>query len=61
MYDMVIDGPDIVSYIRVPLASIIRDHSYSGFANKMKENVLVVKAFDRHRSVDQSACLAEGK
>jgi phospholipid transport system substrate-binding protein len=46
VYDVVIDGAGIVSSYHAQFASIIRDHSYAGLVNKMKEKTLVVKAFE---------------
>ena len=46
VYDVVIDGASIVSNYRAQFTSIIRDHSYAGLVNKMKEKTLVVKAFE---------------
>jgi phospholipid transport system substrate-binding protein len=46
VYDVVIDGASIISNYRAQFTSIIRDHSYAGLVNKMKEKTLVVKAFE---------------
>lgn len=46
VYDVSIDGAGIVSNYHAQFASIIRDHSYAGLVNKMKEKTLVVKAFE---------------
>ena len=46
VYDVVIDGASIVSNYHAQFTSIIRDHSYLGLVNKMKEKTLVVKAFE---------------
>ncbi|BFU90731.1 MAG: putative ABC transporter, auxiliary component, ATP-dependent toluene efflux transporter [Nitrospira sp.] len=46
VYDVVIDGAGIVSNYHAQFASIIRDHSYGGLVNKMKEKTLVMKAFE---------------
>lgn len=46
VYNVVIDGASIVSNYRAQFTSIIRDHSYAGLVNKMKEKTLVVKAFE---------------
>ena len=46
VYDVIIDGAGIVGNYRAQFASIIRDHSYAGLVNKMKEKTLVVKAFE---------------
>jgi len=45
VYDVIIDGAGIVGNYHAQFASIIRDHSYAGLVNKMKEKTLVVKAF----------------
>lgn len=46
VYDVIIDGAGIVGNYHAQFASIIRDHSYAGLVNKMKEKTLVVKAFE---------------
>jgi phospholipid transport system substrate-binding protein len=46
VYDVVIDGVGLVSNYHAQFASIIREHSYAGLVNKMKEITLVVKAFE---------------
>jgi phospholipid transport system substrate-binding protein len=46
VYDVVIDGASIVSNYRAQFTSIIRDFSYAGLVNKIKEKTLVVKAFE---------------
>jgi phospholipid transport system substrate-binding protein len=46
VHDVAIDGAGIVSNYHAQFASIIRDHSYAGLVNKMKEKTLVVKAFE---------------
>ena len=46
VHDVAIDGAGIVSNYHAQFASIIRDHSYAGLVNKMKERTLVVKAFE---------------
>ena len=46
VYDVIIDGAGIVGNYHAQFASIIRDHSYGGLVNKMKEKTLVVKAFE---------------
>ncbi len=46
VYDVVIDGVGLVSNYRAQFTSIIREHSYAGLVNKMKEITLVVKAFE---------------
>jgi phospholipid transport system substrate-binding protein len=46
VYDVIIDGAGIVSNYHAQFASIIRDHSYVGLVNKLKEKTLVVKVFE---------------
>jgi phospholipid transport system substrate-binding protein len=46
VYDVVIDGASIVSNYRAQFTSIIRDHSYAGVVNMMKETPLVAKAYE---------------
>lgn len=46
VYDVIIDGAGIVGNYHAQFANIIRDHSYAGLVNKMKEKTLVVKAFE---------------
>ncbi len=46
VYDVVIDGAGIVSNYHAQFTSIIRDSTYLGLVNKMKERTLVVKAFE---------------
>ncbi|MBH0209985.1 MAG: ABC transporter substrate-binding protein [Nitrospira sp.] len=46
VHDVVIDGVDLVNNYRAQFASIIREYSYAGLVNKMKEITLVVKAFE---------------
>jgi phospholipid transport system substrate-binding protein len=46
VYDVIIDGAGIVGNYHAQFASIIRDHSYAGLVNKMREKTLVVKAFE---------------
>jgi len=46
VYDVIIDGAGIVSNYHAQFASIIRDHSYAGLVNKMKEKTLVFKAVE---------------
>lgn len=46
VYDVIIDGAGIVSNYHAQFTSIIRDQSYEGLVNKMKEKTLVVKAFE---------------
>jgi phospholipid transport system substrate-binding protein len=46
VYDVVIDGAGILNNYHAQFANIIRDHSYAGLVNKLKEKTLVVKAFE---------------
>ncbi len=46
VYDVIIDGAGMVGNYHAQFASIIRDHSYAGLVNRMKEKTLVVKAFE---------------
>lgn len=46
VYDVVIDGASIVGNYRAQFTSIIRDHSYVGLVERMKQKTLVVKAFE---------------
>jgi phospholipid transport system substrate-binding protein len=46
VYDVVIDGASIVLNYRAQFASIIRDASYAGLVQKMREKTFVVKAFE---------------
>ena len=46
VYDVIIDGAGLVNNYHAQFVSIIRDHSYGGLVNKMKEKTLVVKAFE---------------
>ena len=46
VYDMIIDGAGIVSNYHAQFANIIRDYSYAGLVNKMKEKALLVKTFE---------------
>jgi phospholipid transport system substrate-binding protein len=46
VYDVVIDGASIVGNYHAQFTSIIRDLSYAGLVNRMKERTLVVKAFE---------------
>lgn len=46
VYDIIIDGAGLVSNYHAQFASIIRDDSYAGLVHKMKEKILVVKAFE---------------
>jgi phospholipid transport system substrate-binding protein len=46
VYDVVIDGASIVGNYHAQFTSIIRDLSYAGLVNRMKEKTLIVKAFE---------------
>jgi phospholipid transport system substrate-binding protein len=46
--DVVIDGASIVHNYRAQFASIIRDASYSGLVQRMREKTFVVKGFETH-------------
>ena len=46
VYDMVIDGANITGSYHAQFTSIIRDLSYAGLVKRMKEKVLIVKAFE---------------
>ena len=46
VYDVVIDGASITGNYHAQFASIIRDLSYAGLVNRMKEKTLIVKAFE---------------
>jgi phospholipid transport system substrate-binding protein len=48
VYDVVIDGASIVHNYRAQFASIIRDGSYSGLVERMREKTFVVKGFEAH-------------
>ncbi|MDH4187479.1 MAG: ABC transporter substrate-binding protein [Nitrospira sp.] len=47
VYDVVIDGASIVSNYRSQFTRIIRDVSYAGLVNKMKQKAIAVKIFER--------------
>ena len=47
VYDIVIDGASIVSNYRSQFTSIIRDVSYVGLVNKMKQKAIAVKVFEK--------------
>ena len=47
VYDAVVDGVSIVNNYRAQFAGIVRDRSYTGLLNKMKQNTLIVKAFEK--------------
>jgi len=46
VYDVVIDGASITGNYHAQFTSIIRDLSYAGLVQRMKEKTLVVKAFE---------------
>ena len=46
--DVVIDGASIVHNYRAQFASIMRDASYSGLVERMREKTFVVKGFEAH-------------
>jgi phospholipid transport system substrate-binding protein len=48
VYDVVIDGASIVHNYRAQFASIIRDASYVGLLERMREKTFVVKGFETH-------------
>lgn len=58
--DVIIDGASIVSNYRAQFTSIIRNHSYAGLVNKMKEKTLVVKAFETTTTPCSAAETARG-
>ncbi len=47
VYDVAIDGAGIVRNYRTQFNRIIRDHSYAGLVEKMKERAHTVKLFER--------------
>jgi phospholipid transport system substrate-binding protein len=47
IYDVVIDGTSMVSSYKAQFARIIRDHSYAGLTEKMKQRNLLIKVFER--------------
>lgn len=59
MYDMVIDGKEIVSSYPRQFSGGLLDHSYPGLLNKMKERVLVVKAFETTIAPGSASRLSE--
>jgi phospholipid transport system substrate-binding protein len=46
VYDVVIDGVSVTGNYHAQFTSIIRDLSYGGLVNRMKEKTLIVKAFE---------------
>lgn len=47
IYDVVIDGTSLVRSYKAQFARIIRDDSYAGLIEKMKQRNLLVKVFER--------------
>jgi phospholipid transport system substrate-binding protein len=47
VYDVVIDGVSIVRNYRTQFSRIIRDHTYAGLVEKMKQRVHTVKWFEK--------------
>lgn len=47
MYDVVIDGASIVRNYRTQFSRIIRDNSYAGLVERMKQRALTVKWFEK--------------
>jgi len=47
VYDVVIDGASIVRNYRTQFTRIIRDSSYEGLVERMRERALVVKLFEK--------------
>ena len=47
VYDVVIDGASIVGNYQAQFTSIIRDTSYAGLVEQMKQRGLVVKVFEK--------------
>lgn len=47
VYDVAIDSASIVKNYRTQFSRIIRDHSYTGLVEKMKERAHTVKLFER--------------
>ena len=50
VYDVVIDGASIVNNYRSQFASIIREVSYVGLVQKMKQKAVAVKMFENSPS-----------
>ena len=48
VYDVVIDGASIVHNYRAQFTSIMRDASYSGLVERMRQKTFVVKGFETH-------------
>ena len=48
VYDVVIDGASIVHNYRAQFSSIIRDASYAGLVERMREKTFLVKGFEMH-------------
>jgi phospholipid transport system substrate-binding protein len=47
VYDLIIDGTSIVRNYRTQFSRIIRDNSYAGLVEKMKQRALTVKWFEK--------------
>ena len=47
VYDVVIDGASIVTNYRIQFGRIIRDSTYAGLVEKMKQRALTVKWFEK--------------
>ena len=47
IYDVVIDGTSLISSYKAQFTRIIRDDSYAGLIEKMKQRNLLVKVFER--------------
>jgi phospholipid transport system substrate-binding protein len=47
VYDLIIDGVSIVRNYRTQFSRIIRDNSYAGLVEKMKQRALTVKWFEK--------------
>lgn len=50
VYDVVIDGASIVSNYGMQFSRILRDDSYEGLVEKIKQKALVVKVFEKNTS-----------
>ena len=47
IYDVVIDGTSMINSYKAQFARIIRDDSYAGLVEKMKQRNLLIKVFER--------------
>ncbi len=47
IYDVIIDGTSLVGNYKAQFSRIIRDESYAGLTDKMKERNLLVKVFEK--------------